>query len=246
MSIGMSISQFLKKTGIALNVVSNDQKALDLPAPYNLDAAAINGYISVQETANNTENTQRELHKRQYHESKLYRKCLAEAKKLFAEHLDLILIAFAGTAHPIIALGLDVKKQIVALRWMQKVRDFYEKVVSEQEILDKAVEFGLTLEKLTAGLDKAIEVEMMKAEHDRLKGEAQESIRKRDEELEILYVKMKGFIRICRLYAFKNHPQYLEKLGINVLSDGYKRKAKPVKEPTEPVEPEETEEPATT
>ena len=146
MSIGMSISQFLKKTCIAFNVVLNDPKAFALLVPYNFDATAINGYYSVYETANNAENTQRELHQRQYHKGNLYREFLAEAKTLFAEHLDLILIAFAGTAHLIIALGLDAKKQIVALRWMQKAADFYEKVFTEQEILDKAAEFGLTTE----------------------------------------------------------------------------------------------------
>jgi hypothetical protein len=62
MSIGMSISQFLKKTGIALNVVLNDQKTLDLPAPYNLDATAINGYISVHQTVNNAEEIAKGTH----------------------------------------------------------------------------------------------------------------------------------------------------------------------------------------
>ena len=76
MSIRMSISQFLKKTRIALNVVLNDQKALDLLATYNLNATAINGYISVYQTANYAENTLCELHKRQYPESNFYRKCL--------------------------------------------------------------------------------------------------------------------------------------------------------------------------
>jgi hypothetical protein len=238
MSIGMSITEFLKKTGIALNVILNDTKALALLANFKIDAAVINGYIAIQQTANNAENTQRELHKRQFHACNIFNRHLAEAKAIFNNLLDLAKLALDGENHPIIALGDDVKKEIVDLRWMQKAGDFFDKILLETDLLVKLDEIGLTEEKLDEGLQKIIQAENSKGEHKRLTGEAQESIRKRNDALEALNAVMKKLLSICRRHAFKNHPQYLEKLGVIVLSDGYKRKVKPATEPTEPEEPE--------
>lgn len=237
MNIGMSIPQFLERTRIALDGVKKDPKAMTLLEPYNLTPVAIDAYITVFNTANEAENTQQEMHERQKHENALYWSRVKDARATFSELFDLMQTAYEGTNHPILTLGKEVKRQTVALRWMQKANDFYLKVQSEPEILAKASEFNVTPEKLTDARQMITLTEATKAEHDRLKGEAQAGIRIRDKALEALYLKMKGFIRICRRYAFKEYPQYLEKLGINVLSDGYKRKAKAPEEPLEPGDP---------
>jgi hypothetical protein len=172
---------------------------------------------------------QKSIHEQQYKTGREFRKLMKITKDTFSKYAILTELAFEGVSHELLKLCNDVKRQTKQFSWMASAKKFYTKAIEEiqntedPDVLNRYTKYGVTKEKLEAALATVTDAEKAKIKHVNLKGEAEEKIRERDAEVEIFYKWMKRFVDVAEL-AFKNKPQYMEKLSINILSDGYKRK----------------------
>jgi hypothetical protein len=244
-SFPVSIPFFLEHSLIALKGAITDAGVKVLLLKYKWDDTVLATGITLQESANNLEMLQKRLHLEQYQAYADFMIVFTQAKETFTEIAKLFEMAFDEENHKVLELIKETRKQKLHLKWLQKCKEFYAAAIEDDYPVQKVSIFGLTKENLEAARKLVTDSEDAKVNHNRLKGEAEQATKDRDDALKELYKYMKRFITICEM-AFKDKPQYMEKLGINKLSEGYKRKNKKDDDETETetqAEEPQTEEP---
>lgn len=117
-------------------------------------------------------------------------------------------------------LELDVRKSKTFGRWMPHAVRMYTKAKESEPALLLLGEYNITLEKLDQGLQLINTVLEKKQVRDDRKGIAQVLTSRKGEAWTTLRVWMVAFRTACRI-EFKDEPQTLERLGIQVYSEGY-------------------------
>ncbi len=247
----VSLPYFMEHSLIALSSSKDDDEVKLLFAEYNFDDTVFNEGLNMHASITNLDAEQKAIHEQQYKAGREFRKLMKISKDTFTKFATLTELAFEGVSHELLKLCDDVKRQTKQFAWLASAKKFYARAVEEiqniedNDVLTRYTKYGVTKEKLDAALKTVTDAEQEKIKHVNLKGEAEEKIRERDAEVEIFYKWMKRFVDIAEL-AFENKPQYMEKLSINILSDGYKRKEnnknkgdnEEGEQPSEPAEPE--------
>lgn len=245
----VGLPYFMEHSLIALSSSKDDDKVKLLFAEYNFDDAVFDEGLNMHASITKLDAEQKSIHEKQYKVGRKFRKLMKITKDTFSKYDTLTDLAFEGLPHELIKLCTEVKRQTKQFAWLASAKKFYTKAIEEiqntedDDVLTRYTKYGVTKEKLEAALGTVTDAEKAKTKHVNLKGEAEEKIRERDAEVEIFYKWMKRFVDVAEL-AFENKPQYMEKLSINILSDGYKRKDKDKEDngedeqPAEPAEPE--------
>jgi hypothetical protein len=217
---------------IVLKGIKDDIEAINLLTAFNYDGSTIETGLNVHTIAAELESRQIFIHGELLNTGKEFQSLSKAARIEFKDYAKLIDLEYDSTEdNPLRALANDAIKDRGRLTWLKKAKEYYHYVLKSDSIISRISIYNLTRERIEAALNSVTAVENTKAKYFRLKGDAEESIRKRDHALRELETWMKKLISVCRI-AFKEHPQFLEKLGIQVLSEGYKR-AKAPKEPSE-------------
>ncbi len=136
-----------------------------------------------------------------------------QAHKDYIRFVKIARIAFVNEPGTWQALGLMGDRKDSISGWLAQTNQFYTNILGNQNWIAKMANYGITVEKLTAGQTLTKEVEKA---NNRLKtemGEAQEATRLRDEAADTLQAWYSDFIAIARI-ALEDKPQYLEILGI--------------------------------
>jgi hypothetical protein len=110
--------------------------------------------------------------------------------------------------------------------------EFYNRVLVDEQAVTSVSIYAITKEDLEKGRQKINEADNAKTAHNVEMGEAQDATDSRDKSFNQLLYIIEELETICT-YALEDRPQLLEKLGITVLSEGYKRKNKEKEEPQE-------------
>jgi hypothetical protein len=117
------------------------------------------------------------------------------------------------------------------------MKAMYDRVLADDEVVAAGGRYGLTVEVLQAGRQKVVGAEDAKRKHKIEQAEAEEATERRN----VVFMKLQSVVEdletICP-YILKDVPQHLEKIGIPVLSPGYKRTSEET-----PEEPPVSEEP---
>jgi hypothetical protein len=93
-----------------------------------------------------------------------------------------------------------------------QAHQFYTYALSDADIQERLVEFGITQAMLEAGRRQIEAVNEYEARRQQRQSAAQDATRMRDETLAALDKWMMAFTKIARV-AFEDRPQFLEKLG---------------------------------
>jgi len=253
--IYQSLPFFLANSLVALTAAKKDDVVKTLFANYNLMEADIDTLLLQHNGIRQLDRQQKKIHERQYQAWRIYDVQVVLARASFFEYGRLTEIAFVAApeeSRELIKLCKTVKRSKRVLAWLENTDKFFSRAIEEIEstesdyVLTRYTTVGVTKEKLEAALEPVAKALEAKADHINWKGDAEEKIRERDAEIMDFFENMRRVVDIAEL-AFKEKPQYMEKLAITRLSDGYKRQVKDDKKKEEepPTEPP-TEEPTGT
>lgn len=243
--IYQSIPFFMANSFVALTSAKRDAEVLTLFGNYNLTEANIDELLQQHAQIRKLDEAQKRLHEEQYKAWRIYDTQVELARESFYEYRRLTEIAFVGApeeSRELVKLCTNVKRSKKQLAWLENAHKFFTRAIEEIEstestyVLDRYTTVGVTKEKLEAALVPVATALEKKAEHLKCKGDAEEKIRERDAEIMDLFGKMKRVVELAKL-AFKEKPQFLEKLAITKLSDGYRRQKKDEKKNNEEEEP---------
>lgn len=221
--LGHSITFFIENSLIVLTGIKDDIEAINLLTAYNYDGGTIKTGLNVHTTAAELESRQIGIHGQLLNTGQEFQSLSKAARIEFKDYAQLIDLEYLSSEdNPLRALANDVIRDRGTLTWLKKAKEYYHYVLKGDSIISRIAVYGLTRQKIETALNNITAVEDTKARYFRLKGDAEDATRKRDHALRELETWMRKLISVCRI-AFKDHPQFLEKLGILVLSDGYKR-----------------------
>jgi hypothetical protein len=221
--LGHNIPFFMENSLIVLNSIKDDIEAINMLTAYNYDGSTIENGRNVHSIAAELESRQIDIHGQLLNTGKEFQSLSKTARIEFKDYAKLIDLEYVSSEdNPLRALANDVIKDRGKLTWLKKAKEYYYYVLKSDSIISRISIYGLTRQRIENALNNITTVEETKAKYFRLKGDAEEAIRSRDHALRELETWMKKLISVCRI-AFKDRPQFLEKLGILVLSDGYKR-----------------------
>ncbi|MDQ1352231.1 MAG: hypothetical protein QG657_2537 [Acidobacteriota bacterium] len=142
-----------------------------------------------------------------------YRFKLQEIKRLYWVHMTAARIIFKNDFSTMRSLGLHETSWDVLFPWTRQAREFYQKVLHNEEILGKMMDYGITREELELGLLKLKDLEGNKYWKKQCNEEEAAGEYRLQESLAKLEEYMEDFKWVSR-QAFKDQPQYLVTLGI--------------------------------
>lgn len=221
--LGHSIPFFIENSLIVLNGIKDDTETINLLTAYNYDGSTIETGLNVHTIAAELESRQILIHGEFENTGKEFQSLYKTARIQFSDYRKLIDLEFDSSEdNPLRALANDCIYEKGKFAWIKKAKEYYQYVLKSDSIISRISIYGLTRQRIENALNNITAVEDTKAKYLRLKGDAEEAVRSRNHALRELETWMKKLISVCRI-AFKDRPQFLEKLGILVLSAGYKR-----------------------
>ncbi|UCH96293.1 MAG: hypothetical protein JSV88_05410 [Candidatus Aminicenantes bacterium] len=231
-----TIPDFLKNSRMLIFGVKEDDFIKQRILEYNFDETRITEAAAAFEEAEKTESNKTLEYGEQLEAKARFDKLMEESEYIFKKHADFIKLALRDDIEKqnlLFITGQPRSQKLID--WFKYVLEFYNRVLGDDDVVGRAAKYGITKEKLEQGRQTITTAQDAKTKHEKEMGEAQDATDQRDTAFEILLYIVEELELICK-YALEDRPQLLEKLGIEVLSPGYKKKSKSKKE-------EETEEP---
>lgn len=233
-----TIPEFLKGSRMLIVGIKEDDFIKQRILEYNFDETRITEAAAAFEEAEKAESNKTLEYGEQLEAKARFDKIMKESEEIFRKHSDFIKLALRDDFEKQNLLFITGQPRSQKLTdWFKYVLEFYSRVLGDEDVVSRVTKYGITKEKLEQGRQTIITAQEAKTKHEKEMGEAQDAADRRDTAFEKLLYIVEELELICK-YALKDRPQLLEKLGIEVLSAGYKRKNKDKEE-------EETEEPGT-
>jgi len=109
-------------------------------------------------------------------------------------------------------LGISGSLPRAYVNWMEIVKKFYNVSLEDTEIQNKLVRLKITVEDLTAAKTIISDLEVVRAEYIKEKGESQDATKTKDAALAKIDDWMSEFYAVARI-GLEDNPQLLEALG---------------------------------
>lgn len=136
-----------------------------------------------------------------------------KAKKTYSRLLKVARVAFKRNSGAAMQLELNGTRKKSLSGWLAQATQFYKNALSDKAVLAGLKEFGITEQKLKAGLAEVTAVEKANLAQEKEKGEAQAATQKRDTALDALQDWLSDYLAIAKV-ALEDEPQLLEGLGV--------------------------------
>ena len=160
-------------------------------------------------------NTQKLEYNEQYEASNKFYFEWKLAKKFFMRTLKFARIAFEGNTKILNDMRANKSRSKRYDVWRVDARAMYDTLLGDDSLINVMLEFGYSIEKLTAEYEDIKKLDTYYNNFMSEKGEAQNSTLIRDEKLQELLVWRGRLVKVARL-ALADQPQLLEILGIVV------------------------------
>ncbi len=109
-------------------------------------------------------------------------------------------------------LGISKPLSMTYIKWIETVKKFYSEALADQDMQADLARLNLTLDHINDAIVKITEVEAARAEHMKVKGEAQDSTKATEHSIAKMKDWMKEFFGVAKL-GLIDQPQLLESLG---------------------------------
>lgn len=225
-----SIARFLKGSKTLIFAVKDDPFIKERIMAFNYDESRLNECLAIYDEAEKAESVKSKEYGEQLEAKAIFDKLMAEAEKLYRKHTDFLRLALADNIEEqkkLLLIGQPRTRRLPD--WFKHVLELYDRVLESETAIAAVTHYGITGEKLAEARQKIVDAEAAKIKHTEERGEAQDATDLRDTAFEKLAFAVDELKKICT-YSLEDRPQLLEKLGIQVLSPGYKRKPKKKKE----------------
>ena len=114
-------------------------------------------------------------------------------------------------------LGLTLPMDRRRAGFIVQVTSFYNKALTNPNIFEKLQLLGYTQESIEQDRRCVVEYQALRSEREKVWGECQELVEKRDKAYRDLKIWIDAFIATCK-FVFAENPQMLEKIGIFILN----------------------------
>jgi hypothetical protein len=226
-----SVSKFLEYSGKLSLGIQNDDFVKARLLPFNFDNAKIDETVNFFYEAEKAESKKNKEYGEQLEAKIIFDRAMDEAQAITRKHIDFLKLALRDDEDKQRKLFLAGQPRFKRLAdWFKAMHEMYDRVLDDDAVIASMAKYGITREELETGRQKVIDASTAKARHTKEQGEAEVATEYRD----AIFLKLSDRIHelevICP-YALEDTPQYLETLGITVLSPGYKRETASKDEP---------------
>ncbi|MGB3769126.1 MAG: hypothetical protein WA947_21425 [Phormidesmis sp.] len=217
MSRTQSIDSLLHQAQVAIDNALNSPTVLSALSDYGYTAARIQKGKKLYSQAAAAQLAQSAEAGAQLSASAAVNDAWKTAQKSYVRFIKIARIAFKQDAGIGTQLALAGRRNRTLSGWMAQATQFYKNAIANKAILTGFKEFGITEQKLKAGLAELKAVEAANLMQEKEKGDAQAATKKRDAALDALQDWLSDFLAIAKI-ALEENPQLLEGLGILVRS----------------------------
>ncbi len=207
--------EYLYQAGLRINNSLGDDKVKNVVAGYGYTEEKLNEGAALLHAAEEMYETQ----KKEYGDVDAAQNEFAGAKKeahtVYMVNLKIAQIAFKNDLQAQSTLDLNTRRASTFSGWLKQTLGFYHAVLSNDNWKAAMSAFGITQEKLEAGLSMVEQVNAKAEKVKKEKGDAENATQLRDEKFETLHEWISDYEEIAKI-ALADKPQLLEKLGIVV------------------------------
>lgn len=221
-----SVSKFLEYSRVMALGIQADDFVKGKILPYNFDNAKVDETVTFYYEAEEAESTKSKEYGEQLEAKINFDRIMEEAQALARKHIDLLKLALRDNEEKQRKLFLVGQPRFRRLAdWFKYMHEMYDRILADDNVVNSVTIYSITRQNLEEGRQKIIDAAAAKARHTKEQGEAEAATEHRDAIFFKLSERIHELEVICP-YALEDTPQYLETLGITVLSPGYKRKTK--------------------
>ncbi|MCP5101954.1 MAG: hypothetical protein GY950_01180 [bacterium] len=222
---------------LAFTTARDDEKLQPLLLPYRYDRVKLDAALGLVREARTAFQTYIKEHGEQMQATVDLEAAMDLANPVYIEHITLTRLVLRDQPAKMVKFGIKGRRRRDIYGWIEQGELYYDNVFGDPDTMLKLDErFGLVEERLSAGKALVLGVKAANQHQETEKSEAQQARVDRDKIFKELCYALSDFHQVCR-FAFVDKPQYLERVGVLELSEGYKRQLDDLVE-------EEEEEPA--
>ncbi|MGB3788039.1 MAG: hypothetical protein WA949_08515 [Phormidesmis sp.] len=208
-----SIDTLLSDAQLAIDNALNNPTILEYLADFGYTKAKIQQGKQLYSAAAATQLTQQSEAGGQISATTDVNEAWETAKKSYMRFLKVAHVAFKRNSGVATQLDLDGTRKKSLSGWMAQANQFYKNALGDKAVLLELKEFGITDQKLKAGLAELAVIEQANLVQEKEKGEAQSATQKRDAALDELQDWLSDYLAIAKV-ALEEDPQLLEGLGV--------------------------------
>lgn len=217
MGRALKMDEFLLSANVMVENALSDDGIRQAVAAYGYTDTRLNQGRKLYEEAVALHNAQRKEYGEQFQATADLEKAWDEADRVYAKTVSVARVALADSRKAGVSLQIaHCKKQSVS-GWIEQASMFYWNLTGDAELLSLMEHYGYSAEKLRAEAELVAAVHEKNQRQKKEMGEAQEATEKRDAKLDELARWVSDF-RVILKVALDDHPQWLEKVGIQARS----------------------------
>ncbi len=213
MSLDRSIDNLLSQAQLAIDNALNNPKILEYLSDFGYTSARIQQGKKLYNTAAAAQLAQTIEAGEQISTTATLNEAWEIAKKTYIRFVKVARVVFKRNSGVSTQLDLGGSRKRTLSGWMVQSTQFYKNALASKAILKDLAEFGITEQKLKAGLKEVEAIEAANLAQEKEKGEAQAATQKRDAALDELQDWLSDYLAIAKI-ALEEEPQLLEGLGV--------------------------------
>ena len=217
MPIDRSIHTLLSQAQLAIDNALNNPKILRYLADFGYTSAKVQQGKKLYNIAVAAQLAQQTEAGGQVSATTVVNEAWEDAKKTYSRMVKVARVAFKRDSGVAVQIDLNGTRKKSLSGWMAQANQFYKSALGDKAILSGLKEFGITDQKLKAGLAELALIETANLVQEKEKGEAQAATQTRDAALDELQDWLSDYLAIAKV-ALEEDPQLLEGLGILVRS----------------------------
>ncbi|MCP5104126.1 MAG: hypothetical protein GY950_12140 [bacterium] len=145
-----------------------------------------------------------------------FRDIYTQSRQVYTDNVKVARVALRGDRTALQKLELTGLRKKEFSQWLSEVKAFYNGAMQTPEILHKLSRFGLNKKVLKKGLDLVKDAETAREKRNRLKADAQDATKKRDEALHKAEWWRSDLVAVARVSIKGPEAQYLEVLDLTI------------------------------
>lgn len=220
-----SISDLLVNSKLMINVALSDDEIKNALVTYNYTEEVLNQGKEILAKARDLARQYTTAAGKKSAAADEFKQARRQAQLLYIEHLNFLRQAYRDEPVKLVEFKIPQKTARKVIDWLFQVGEFYSTILSNEELLTRLARYGISREKVEVARDQVNVTSLTKEKYNTFTGKTQSLKVKRDRAFRKLDLWTSELALVCR-YALQDDPQQLEKLGIQVLSEGYRRKKK--------------------
>lgn len=208
-----NLNEQLLMTQTVFNSALANPEILQVLSGFNFSEKRLNEGLQLYTEVSALSQKQQMEYNEQYEASRKFTEAADLADEKYMFNLKLARVVFKNNSKAQDDLKMNGHRKESFTGWYNDAVVFYNSLINNQEYLSAMNTYGVQLETLKTEYNSLQQLLNLNNSYLKEKGEAVESTRLRDEQIDKLNDYMSDLIKICKL-AFAKRPEVLKQLGL--------------------------------